>query len=148
MQRPVVGNDAHASEAKAVQGLPIALEAGPRVILERLVRLQEAVELVARLKPEEMAQLGVGQAAGLVFGEAERLQGAARNVAGFAQPGGELVGDRQGAMVTSVAAIIYSCVIENGVVKLMKSLAVWVPIPVNVADPAGVTVVKSPFPAS
>ena len=33
--------------------------------------LQEAVEFVARLEAEEMAQLGVGQAAGLVFGEAE-----------------------------------------------------------------------------
>jgi len=38
-------DDAHASDAEAVQGLPVALEVGQRVLLEHAVRLQEPVQL-------------------------------------------------------------------------------------------------------
>ena len=60
------------------------------------MRLEEAVELVARPKTEEAAQLGPSQPPSLIFCQCESFERAALDLACAAEQSGEFVGDSEG----------------------------------------------------
>ena len=82
MERSRVGDDdAHLfSKAESPQGGAFPIEVFASVIEPDLVSLEEAVEFIAGLQAEKLAQLRFGKAASLVFLQRKGFEGAAGEI--------------------------------------------------------------------
>ena len=92
MKRGRVGdNNAHlGSEAQSLESRPFPLQVFPGEVEPHFMSLQEAIELVASLKAEKLAQLRLGEPARLELFQRKSFEGAAGKIA---PRGGEALSD-------------------------------------------------------
>lgn len=94
-----IGNDdtRHGSEVEPAVSLPILFQIPPGVFQPDFVLLQEAVELVARFKPQEAPELGGRKLAFAISFKGDGFKGGAGKViAGCRQSSGKLVRQLEG----------------------------------------------------
>lgn len=85
------------SEAKPFERVDLAVQVGQRVGLEHAVSFQEAVNLVQHRQVESVAEFILGDAAGTVFLQHQRLERTALQVAAcFGEAGGHSIWDAEG----------------------------------------------------
>jgi len=95
IQRPGIGDDdpLAASKPQPVDHLLLAMEIGKRIRLENIVRLQKSVELHARSKTQNPAQLRLRETFQFEFVKRQRFESAALKFARGAKPLREIIGN-------------------------------------------------------
>src|SRR5712671_7476298 len=117
MQRPSSRDDQlHAgSEAEPLQVVAVAFQIVCRICAEDAMPGQKFIELGARGKAEQSAQLGPAEMSLPKFIERKRLEHAAFDLAAGSETPGEIVGDADGDFrVGGAGAVVHSLFLPRG----------------------------------